>query len=148
MWDKIWNWFLFELLITVEFWNILVFWVLVYFSIDMLFDEFERKDKPKVFVNRLWLYLSKINIWVFLLFVLRITVIFQHNLCISEYLYLSAIFFCIYSIWFFFIYIVITQIRRGRDNLKIQVVEFLILIISLLILGYNGFYFIYYVYLM
>lgn len=126
----------FELLVNVEFWNVIILWIMLYCSLRIALD-FERKENLIMFLDNILIFFFKIQISIFLLQLFRIMIIFKYDFNLLEYLYLSAIFFCIYMVWLFFTCIVYNEIKRQRNNLRVKLLEFWIILILALMLLYN-----------
>lgn len=126
----------FEMLVNVEFWNVIVLWILLFCNLKIALN-FERRDDLISFLDNILVFLFKINLSIFVITILRLSIIFYFDICVTQYLYLSAIFFCIYLIWLLFTSIVYYELKKQRNNLTIHILELWMLISITSMLLYN-----------
>lgn len=125
-----------EGLVNVEFWNILILLIMLYGSIQIAYAT-ERKTNYIKFLNKIRILLFKIQALVFLLQLFHIIIIIILDCNILEFLYLRTITFCIYIIWLFFILIIYNEIKNKRDYLWVQLLEFQIIWIIVIMVLYD-----------
>lgn len=116
----------FEMLINLQLWSMLVSWSMMFCCFEILYGygeaEYESETYFSFYLDYVVTLIYTVNLFVYVLTMIRIFLIFKYSYCITEFMHLTLTLFCIYLVWLLFIISIYAELVETRSNVRIELI--------------------------